>query len=188
MIFYIADLHLNDQKIFDKCQRPFKNLKEYKDTLFANWNNKVAKKDTVFVLGDIADDNDVSWIAEFKKLNGTKHLIIGNHDNLILNQIIKSKIFESVDFIKMVMDNNRKVCVCHYPLMDWLEFNRNGLFVYGHVHNKTEKNGKAYAQIKEYYKDKPAYNCGVDVTNFKPVTLDEMINLKEELKNGPYIN
>lgn len=53
---------------------------------------------------------------------------------------------------------------------------------------KDCQNGKAYAEIKQYYLDKPAYNCGVDVTNYEPVTLDEMIRLKELNKDGPYIN
>ncbi|MCI5670839.1 MAG: hypothetical protein MR335_07710, partial [Bacilli bacterium] len=78
--------------------------------------------------------------------------------------------------------------LCHYPLMDWMEFNREGYFVYGHVHNKTVKNGAAYQQIKEYYKDKPAFNCGVDVNNFTPVSLEEMMKNKEECKNDPYIH
>ena len=30
MIFYISDIHFNDQRVFDKCSRPFKNLEEYK--------------------------------------------------------------------------------------------------------------------------------------------------------------
>ena len=59
--------------------------------------------------------------------------------------------------------------------------------VHGHVHNKTYKNRKAYQEIKQYYLDKPAYNCGVDVTNYEPVTLDEMIRLKEENQDDPYI-
>ena len=72
--------------------------------------------------------------------------------------------------------------------MDWMEFNRQGILVYGHVHNKTVKNGQAYAEIKDYYKDKPAYNAGVDVIGFEPRTLDELIELKEVNKDEPYIN
>ena len=72
--------------------------------------------------------------------------------------------------------------------MDWMEFNRKGILVYGHIHNKTAENGYAYKMIKEFYKDLPAYNCGVDVCEFEPRTLDELISLKEENRNEPYIN
>ena len=186
-IFYISDLHIKDQAIFDKCKRPFNSLKEFEEIIIKRWNKKVSKDDIVYVLGDIGSSNKES-VTFYKNLNGHKHLIIGNHDYEILNEIKESKIFESISFIELINDNNRKICLCHYPLMDWMEFNRNGYLVYGHIHNKTSLNGKAYEQIKDYYKDKPAFNCGCDVTNYEPVTLDEMIELKEKNKNEPYIN
>ena len=105
-----------------------------------------------------------------------------------MDRIKELNIFETVKFIDLIIDNNRKVCICHYPLMDWMEFNRKGILVYGHIHNKTAENGNAYKMIKDFYKDLPSYNCGVDVCGFEPRTLDELISLKEENKNEPYIN
>lgn len=188
MIYYISDTHFRDQAIFNKCKRPFKSLDEMESTIISKWNNKINDEDVVYVLGDIVKDDDVSAIQIFNKLKGHKHLIVGNHDHLILEEIRKIKIFESVKFIDLIIDVDRKVCICHYPLLDWMEFNRNGILVYGHIHNKTSLNGKAYKDIKDYYSDKPAFNCGVDVTNYEPVTLDEMIKLKEANKDEPYIN
>ncbi len=186
MIYYISDLHFDDQAIFDKCKRPFKDLNDFKNTIISNWNNKVSNDDTVYILGDIGSNN-IHSIDIYKLLYGHKHLIIGNHDHEILDYIKKSNIFESIKFIDLIIDNDRKVCLCHYPIMDWMEFNRNGYLIYGHVHNKTIQNGYAYKQIKDYYLDKPAFNCGCDVTGYVPVTLDEMIKLKEEHKDDPYI-
>ncbi|MCQ2772560.1 MAG: metallophosphoesterase family protein [Bacilli bacterium] len=188
MIYYISDIHFNDQRIFDKCNRPFRDLNDFKEAMIKNWNAKVGEQDDIYVLGDIAEDSDSSSLEVFRLLNGKKHLIVGNHDTNLLEAIKESAIFESIDYISLINDSGRKVCICHYPLMDWMEFNRNGMLVYGHIHNKTASNGAAYAQIKDYYKDKPAYNCGVDVTGYKPVTLDEMIELKEANKDEPYIN
>ena len=188
MIYYIADTHLRDQAIFDKCKRPFKSLNEMENAIMNNWNNKVKDDDIVYVLGDIAKDDDFDAISIFSKLKGHKHLIVGNHDHLLIERIKDSKMFESVKFIDLIVDKDRKVCVCHYPMMDWMEFNRKGILVYGHIHNKTSKNGSAYKMIKEFYKDLPAYNCGVDVCGFEPKTLDELIHLKEVNKNESYIN
>lgn len=188
MIFYIADIHFGDERIFNKCSRPFKNSLDYEQELCRRWNSKVNNNDTVYVLGDLAQDELLSVTDIFKKLNGKKHLLLGNHDEKLIGSIKQSNVFETIDFIKLIDDNHRKVCVCHYPLMDWIEFNRGGFHVYGHVHNKTIEQGQAYAQIKEYYKDKPAFNAGVDVIGFEPVTLDEMIMLKEKHTNEPYIN
>ncbi len=187
MIYYIADTHFKDQTIFDKCKRPFQSVQEFEDMVVSNWNKKITDNDTVYILGDIGSD-DKSSIDIFRRLKGHKHLIVGNHDLEILEYIKTSLIFESIKFIDLIEDSGYKVCVCHYPLMDWMEFTRNGYFVYGHVHNKTPLNGIAYKQIKDYYKDKPAFNCGVDVTGYTPVTLKEMIKLKETNKDEPYIN
>lgn len=188
MIFYISDTHFRDKKIFDKCKRPFSSLEEMEKTIINNWNRKVKKDDIVYVLGDIVKDGDYDALQIFKKLNGHKHLIVGNHDGLILDEAVKLKIFESIKYIDLIIDKDRKVCICHYPLMDWIEFNRNGVLVYGHIHNKTPENSYAYKLMKDYYKKLPAYNCGVDVIDFEPKTLDELIVLKEVNKNEPYIN
>lgn len=188
MIYYISDLHFRDQKIFDKCNRPFTSLEEMENTIINNWNKKVNINDVVYILGDICKDDDKSSLEIFKSLNGHKHLIVGNHDHNLIEKIKELNIFKSIKFIDLIIDDDKKVCICHYPLMDWMEFNRNGVLIYGHIHNKTIANGVSYKQIKEYYKDKPAYNCGVDVTNFEPQTLKDLIHLKEVNKNEPYIN
>lgn len=57
MIFYISDIHFDDQRVFDKCSRPFNSLKEYKEQIISKWNAKVKEDDTVYVLGDIAEDS-----------------------------------------------------------------------------------------------------------------------------------
>ena len=188
MIYYISDTHFRDQKIFDKCKRPFKSIEEMEEKIISKWNQKVSDEDTIYVLGDIGKDDDPSTIDIFNKLKGHKHLIVGNHDHNMLEDIKKSNLFESIKFIDLILDGDNKVCLCHYPLMDWMEFNRDGLLVYGHIHNKTENNGYAYKLMKVYYKNLKAYNAGVDVIGFEPRTLKELINLKEANKDEPYIN
>ena len=196
MIYYIADTHFNDQRIMDLCKRPFKSLEEMNKTIIDNWNNRVKDDDTVYVLGDIANNEDPKSIKIFRELKGHKHLILGNHDQPLIASIRESNIFESIEYMKAIMDNKEFVFLCHYPLMDWPGFNvrfnekfdtRSSL-IYGHIHNKTIKEGTEYAQIKAYYSDKKAYNAGVDVIGFTPRTLEELKTLKEANKNEPYIN
>lgn len=186
MIYYISDLHFFDKPTFDKCSRSFR-FEEFEKVIVSRWNKKVIDVDDVFILGDICEANLKETLSILNKLKGKKHLIVGNHDEKFIDEFIKSNLFESIDYIKLINDNGRLVCLCHYPLMDWNEFNRGSYHVFGHVHNKTEKNGYAYKQIKDYYKDKFAYNAGVDVIDFEPKTLDELIKLKEEKINEPYI-
>lgn len=188
MIYYIADIHFNDLRVFNKCSRPFANLEEYKNEIIKRWNTKVNEDDTIYVLGDIAEDSFTEVFGILKQLKGIKYMIIGNHDLKMLATYKSCGVFKSVEFMALIDDNGRKVCLCHYPVMDWMEFSRGGYLVYGHIHNKTGKNNPAYPQIKEFFKDKLGYNAGVDVCNYEPVTLDEMIKLKEVNKDEPYIN
>ena len=53
MIYYISDTHLGDMRVFNKCARPFASLEEMEKTIVDNWNKKVRKEDTVYVLGDL---------------------------------------------------------------------------------------------------------------------------------------
>lgn len=188
MIYYISDVHFQDQRVFDKCKKPFKDLNDYQEEIIKRWNAKVQTDDIVYVLGDVADEAYHEVVDVIKQLNGIKHLIVGNHDENNLDYYKKSGCFSSVKFIDVILDKNRKVCICHYPLMDWMEFSRGGYHVYGHIHNKSKANDEAYVQIKKYHSNKPCYNASVDVTNYEPVTLDEMITLKEANKNEAYIN
>lgn len=187
MIYYISDIHFRDENVFRKCSRNF-TFEEYERMIVSKWNKKIKEDDEVFILGDVAENDIDEVLCIIKSLKGKKHLIIGNHDEKFLSEYKSSHLFESIEFIKLIYDKGRKVALCHYPLMDWMEFNRQGMFVYGHIHNKTIKNGQAYTEIKDYYKDKPAYNAGVDVIGFEPRTLDELIKLKEVNKDEPYIN
>ncbi len=184
MKFYIADIHFGDQRVYDKCWKYniFQGLQDYKEKLVKNWNSAVTDNDEIYILGDIAEDNFVGVLDILKQLSGKKHLIVGNHDLLLLEQYKKSGLFESIQDNLLINDNGRVVHLSHYPLMDWMEYNRGGYLIYGHIHNKH------LSQVKNYYKDKKAYNAGCDVTGYMPRTLDELIALKEKNKNEAFVN
>ena len=188
MNFYISDLHLNDKRVFKLCGRPFNSLKEMEDFIIKRWNEKVSDNDDVYILGDLSD-NSIKAIEQFLlKVKGKKHLIIGNHDVKYLKEEHLEQLFVDINGLLHLKDKGRKVCVCHYPLLDWLSGKEITYHIYGHIHNKTAANGKMYEDIKIYYSDKPAFNASVDVIGFEPVTLDELIKLKEENSNDSYIN
>lgn len=184
MKYYISDLHFGDERVFKKAQRNqiFINTEEVNKTIIERWNSVVTDDDEVYLIGDISEDLYEEGIDLLQKMKGTKYLIVGNHDYKLLDAYISSGIFKDVKENMLINDNGRKVHLCHYPLMDWMEFNRGGYLIYGHIHNKN------LPQIKEYYRDKLAFNVGCDVLDYTPKTLDQLIELKEENKNESYIN
>ena len=52
MNFYISDLHIGYENVIRFDNRPFANADEMNDTIFSNWNSRVTRDDTVYILGD----------------------------------------------------------------------------------------------------------------------------------------
>ena len=79
--FFIADTHFGGENIRRYENRPFACAAEMDIKLIENWNSVVTPEDTVYVLGDFSDYNDAKKEAEIlQRLNGTKILVMGNHD------------------------------------------------------------------------------------------------------------
>ena len=81
-IFFTSDLHFNHKNLLHLGQgRPFKTIEEHDEAIIQNWNSVVTKSDLVYILGDVSlGCPQEKLIDYFKRLNGAKHLIIGNHD------------------------------------------------------------------------------------------------------------
>lgn len=170
MIYYTADLHLCHKNIIDICIRPFKDIDQMNNTIIQNWNKKINNKDTVYIIGDIAypknTDDVIQVIKLLKRLNGNKILIQGNHDWRLLKNIEFCELFKIITIYKEIKDNDRRVVLFHYPIEDW-NYQRYGSYhIHGHVHDNIVIN------IPN------RFNAGVDVQNFYPVTLDELIKQK----------
>ena len=74
--------------------------------------------------------------------------------------------------MKNIVDNGRRVCLCHYPLASYENSIYGGYHVYGHIHNN--RNDIAYKLMENVPN---AYNASADVIGFTPKTLDELISL-----------
>ena len=172
MNYYIADTHFGHDNIRRLSNRPFNNVEEMDETIIQNWNNKVTNDDDVYILGDFSHKSE-DPIAYLKRLNGKKHLIVGNHDNRLLKNPACKKYFVEIADMKMVDDNGTQIVLCHYPLVEWNGYYRNVLHFYGHVHNTYHNETTRYARDM-----KNAYNVGVDVIGLAPCTLNEIINSK----------
>ena len=67
---YIADTHFSHSNIIRFDNRPFDSVKEMDDYLIENWNKKVKKDDTTYILGDFCWGKEPEWIEILNKLNG----------------------------------------------------------------------------------------------------------------------
>ena len=98
MIWWTADLHLGHKAIIKMQNRPFADVEEMNETIIANYNARVGKNDKVYILGDITHHLTEEEARKIiKRLNGVKHLIIGNHDKITkvdgVTNIIEMRIY-----------------------------------------------------------------------------------------------
>lgn len=171
MIFYTADQHFGHKNIIKFCNRPFKDIKEMDEVLIENWNNRVMADDTVYLLGDLIfrSDKHASWYIE--KLNGIKHLILGNHDYKWIKNCNLQKYFASVSTYIEINDGETRLAISHYPMLSWGGAARGTLHIHAHVHNNRE--GFVFETLQQMDN---AFNAGVEINEYKPVTLEELIS------------
>lgn len=150
-IFFTSDLHLQHSNILKFTNpRPFTTIEKHDDTIIKNWNKVVTKDDTVYILGDISLKNDPNLLTEqLLKLNGHKHLILGNHDTAKIHaKYLNMGIWESMSEYRSIkiLANNGKLYECilfHYPILEYnhafnmTENSKVGrpIHMYGHIHN-----------------------------------------------------
>lgn len=171
MKYYISDLHFDHYNIIKFCDRPFVTCQEMYETIKERWNNTVQPTDEVYILGDVAFNNDPYKVVDMlRQLNGKKYLIKGNHDKIMLDQRVMKE-FESIKLYDEIWDEERRVVLFHFPIEDWNGRFRGSYHLFGHIHNNWDS---IHANMPR------RYNVGADVLNFCPHTLDELVVLYEE--------
>lgn len=170
-LFFTSDPHFNHNNIIRLCDRPFANTEEMNEKLIENWNQIVGPKDTIYCLGDFGWQLSPQILQEIgSRLNGHKHLIVGNHDKSKLH--IKSQMWESVDYYTHINYNKRRLILFHYPIYDFDGAFHKSILLYGHLHSK-----ETVREVNEIHNKKGflSYCVGVDLNDYKPISFDEIL-------------
>lgn len=151
---FISDLHLGHKKICDfegPNRGDTKSVEEHDAWIIQRWNSVVKKQDIVWVLGDVAFTRE--GLAKVKLLNGTKHLIIGNHDEFPLREYLS--VFNKVHGFMRYKGH----WLSHAPIHpNSLRGKKN---IHGHMHSKPL--------------DDVRYRCvSVELLKGVPKTLEEL--------------
>lgn len=149
-IWFTSDLHFGHRRILNFVPNRIKefnlNLEEenvietHDNLLIEKWNNTISKHDIVYILGDVSfvSSDDTKKILE--KLNGKKHLIIGNHDSPcsgLGNYFVSTSQIKEVTFKKIhysFLDEDLHCILCHYPLIAWNRRMHGSVMLHGHTH------------------------------------------------------
>jgi len=163
MIWFSADLHLGHENIIKYCNRPFKTLDDMNNKIIQNWNSRVKNTDIVYHIGDFCFKGGLQGSITGskyweKQLNGKIIHFSGNHDkNNSLKNVLKSG--------KMHY-GGKNLHLQHIPPKEKDYGSNVDIILCGHVHEKWKS--KIEFGI-------PVVNVGVDVWNFYPINIQEIM-------------
>lgn len=119
-VFFTSDPHLGHG--FVAKLRKFDSAEAHDEQYVQDWNAKVTKRDTTWVLGDVTLKNIEAVAPTLRRLNGTKRLVLGNHDRAHpvfrrhYNELRKYlAFFESVELFSRTRINGHEVLMSHFP-------------------------------------------------------------------------
>lgn len=184
MIYFTADPHFFHESIITFCHRPCGDIEEMHELLIDNHNAIVKKEDTVYFVGDMtAPEFKTRKLYKYfpqivRKLNGTKHLILGNHDewgpfkyvNVGFSSVHTAFWFKHITEVMGTVE----FVLAHDPSVAEVLTSPKQVLLCGHIHN-------LFRSHKRMSKGLPTViNVGVDVNEYRPISLDEIIEELEE--------
>lgn len=156
-----SDLHLGHKNIH-KYRTQYATAEEHHEDIFERIATGVKKRDTLYLLGDIAFTKE--WLERIKEIRCRyKLLVCGNHDTE--RGITMKDIVESYDDVK-ALHSKRNYWFTHCPIHPQEIRGRLGV-VHGHCHSHNIIDG--WADESRYY------NACLEHTNYKPISFEDLI-------------
>lgn len=203
-IWFTSDPHFSHENIIKYCNRPFENAEEMNKFLIKSYNRYVKPGDILYFLGDIGFDKSQEIKEVLSKINGTKILILGNHDRWGIDTYYKMGFSSVLESARIKIGKNL-VSLSHYPnrsikaLLATLFFylrkvftgERKFQYFMSRIKNelKTFKNkiksdwhicGHVHSKKPLIYNNN--IDVGVDAWNFKPVSIKEIVKIIEKAR------
>lgn len=174
--FVTSDEHYGHGNIIAFCKRPFRDLHHMHTELVQRHNAVVSYEDEVYHLGDFALDERLVP-SVLRRLNGKHFLVSGNHDKCHPchkkhEKAVRAYLMHGFAGVyeEVWLGDIR---MCHLPYSGdssrverYSQFrpkDRGEVLLHGHVHEKWKTRERMV-------------NCGVDVWDFAPVTIETALN------------
>lgn len=156
-VFFTSDHHFGHKNIIDFESRPFVDVEEMNRIMIENWNSVVGIQDTVFHLGDFSFLNQEKTKDIVSRLNGYKHLIMGNHDRGRTRSWWLNVGFDEVSEYPILY--NDFFFLSHEPM--YMNKHMPYVNVHGHIHGQK-------------YEGKNHFNICVEHWNYKPLSFEQI--------------
>jgi calcineurin-like phosphoesterase family protein len=155
-VFFISDTHFGDHRVLNLYQRPFSSVAEMDAAMIELWNAAVEPDDEVWHIGDFA--RTAALAAKLlPRLNGRKHLILGNND-----PVPQPGGWDSIAPYAELRVDGPDLVLCHYAFRRWKGMDRGSVNLHGHSHGRLKPLPRQF-------------DVGADVRDFRPVTMAELL-------------
>ena len=167
-IWVTSDTHFNHENILKfktkdgSKVRDFESVTHMNEAIIERWNSKVKPGDKVYHLGDVFFGDKESFKTLWPRLNGSKRLVVGNHDDVKF--LSSGGFFQKVYLWRMFKEHG--LLLTHVPVhpstLGEARFREETMLnVHGHIHQNPSPEGP--------------YRCVcVEQTNYYPVNLEEL--------------
>ena len=196
MIYFTSDFHFNHTQILEYEPRRKEvlgtTIAEHDENLIKRINSRAREHDTLIIVGDLglSKFSDIKACVD-KLVCRHKIMVLGNHDKLSYGQTNRLG-FSWVCYETKLKIAGEYVRICHHPyrkpwykcIFPWQykEKDRNkrpidtgNFLIHGHIHSGGHRDG-AWRVFKRMI------NVGVDVSNYYPVSLNEIADLITKTK------
>lgn len=190
-IYFSSDWHIGHENVLKFDNRPFKDLDEMHEKLIKTFNHYVPKHGITYFLGDMGLCSGGLLKSIIERLNGTKILIIGNHDKGVYSMYNAG--FDVVLYKAELVIAKQRVTLSHCPLRsvfredtlgmrgsdgteNWHKENKHGFkfsfpdegqyHLHGHIHSPN--GGKSTKILGRQF------DVGLPANKYKPVSISEI--------------
>lgn len=190
-VYFTSDTHFSH--LLPAQHRGFTTSEEHDEHVVETWNKVVRPDDTVWHLGDVAMGGPARWAHYIDRLNGSIHLIAGNHDPVHpMHRDSHQKQRAWLEHFASVQTMARRrlggvhtVMLSHFPYSGEGQRNmadrhtqyrlRNeGMpLIHGHTHDPDQR--------LSFDKNTPMVHVGWDAWG-RPVSLDEVLDLLDQAR------
>lgn len=173
-IFLTSDTHFGHNREFLWGPRGFRSIWEHDEAIIANWNSVVGPEDDVYVLGDLMLGDNKHGVECVERLNGTIHLIRGNHDTDTRWDCVYPairNIYEFCGYATIIKYKKFHFYLSHFPTLtnnyDDKELYKKLINLCGHSHTKDPYCDQNKGII---------YHVELDAHQNCPILLDNIIS------------
>ncbi len=168
-IWHISDTHFGHANIIKYSNRPYANVDEMNEMMIQEWNKLVKPGDNVYHNGDFAFMSVDRLEKLLWRLNGSIHLVLGNHDKEIIknrNRLLKHGKFATIQHYNELKVGGQMVVLFHYGMRVWNKSHHGSILLYGHSHGSLPPYGKSVDV---------GVDCKEITSEYRPIHLDEVL-------------